>query len=338
MEKRGYSWRLVSREGVFWSFSAFLNRPLLVFGFIFFVFMTFYIPSRVFFIQVQGNTTVQSNRILNAASDLGIRFGAARRLVKSEQAKNGLLSAIEELEWAGVNTKGCVAVISVREHPLEEKAAHLQGVGDVVALRDGVILNCDATRGNVTCTPGQAVKSGDILISGTFKDGPATVSMLADGEVFASTERVFSAVSDGTILKRGPVTERNEKFSLLVGKKLINFFKCSGISGGTCVKMYSKYVLTLPGGFCLPVALIKYSFESYELSDEHMDPSRAQKLLSDFTDQYIRDQMVAGRILASGEQMRALDGGYQLTGTYACTEMIGRVQQEQIGAYNGKTD
>ena len=188
------------------------------------------------------------------------------------------------------------------------------------------------------CSPGQAVKTGDILISGTFEDGPATVSTLADGEVFASTERVFSALFHGISGKRGAITARNAKYCLLIGKKLINFFKCSGISGGTCVKMYSKYVLTLPGGFSLPVALIKYSFESRELTLMKAEKSQAQQLLSDFSDRYIRDQMIAGQILGVSEEITLLGDVYQLTGTYACTEMIGRVQQEQIGAYHGKTD
>lgn len=35
--------------------------------------------------------------------------------------KNALLSAIPELQWAGVNTYGCRAVISVRERTLPER-------------------------------------------------------------------------------------------------------------------------------------------------------------------------------------------------------------------------
>ena len=48
--------------------------------------------------------------------------------------------------------------------------------------------------------------------------------------------------------------------------------------------------------------------------------------------------MIAGRILRRDEVLMQTDGAYQLTGNYACTEMIGRLQQEQIGVYNGKTD
>ena len=338
LKKRGDSYQLVSREGLFWKLHSAQKRPVLVMGLLIFVFLILFIPSRVLFVAVDGNCTVYSNQILSVASDLGVKFGASRRLVKSEGVKNGLLSAIEELEWAGVNTKGCVAIISVRERTQENPVSLPQGIGDVVALRDGVVLSCDVNQGSALCVPGQAVNAGDILISGTLDQGFATVSTVADGEVFASTERDFTVLLHGLSGKRGGVTAQNDKYSLLIGKKLINFFKCSGISGGTCVKMYSKYVLTLPGGFHLPVALVKYSFESRELTPEKVEKSTAQHLLSDFSQRYIKDQMIAGQILGASEDMTLLGNAYQLTGTYTCTEMIGRVQQEQIGAYHGKTD
>lgn len=338
LRKRGDSFQVISKEGIFWKAQSMKKRPLLVFGVLVFLFLVLYIPSRVLFVAVEGNRTINSNQILSVASDLGVKFGTSRRLIKSEAVKNGLLSAIEELEWVGVNTKGCVAVISVREQPREELVSESQGIGDVVAIRDGVVLSCDVTRGNALCIPGQAIKEGDILISGSMDQAAATVSTMADGEVFASTERKFSAFYHRISGKRGAITAQNENYCLLIGKKLINFFKCSGISGGTCVKMYSKYVLTLPGGFPLPVALVKYTIQSRELTPEMMEKSQAQQLLSDFSDRYIRDQMIAGQILGASEEITLLGDAYQLTGTYACTEMIGRVQQERIGAYHGKTD
>ena len=338
LEERGDSFRVISREGVYWNLRAMIDRPVLLLGCIFFAFWVFFLPSRIFFVEVEGNDLVNSRRILCAASDLGVKFGASRRFVKSEQVKNGLLSAVEELEWAGVNTRGCVATISVREHPLDSTISAPQVPGHLVAARDGVILSCDVTRGNSLCIPGQAVKAGDILISGVLDQGLTSISIMAEGEIFASTERIFSAICDGTIQKREAINAQKEKYSLLIGKKLINFFKGSGISGGTCVKMYSKYVLTLPGGFRLPVTLVKQSIVSCALSDEMIEENRAYRLLSDFSDRYIRDQMIAGQILNASKESALLGDAYQLTGTYACAEMIGRMQQEQIGAYNGKTD
>ena len=96
--------------------------------------------------------------------------------------------------------------------------------------------------------------------------------------------------------------------------------------------------MTLPGGFHLPVALVKYSFESRELTPEKVEKSTAQHLLSDFSQRYIKDQMIAGQILSKNETISPEEDHYILTGHYACYEMIGREQTEEIIAPYGKHD
>ena len=338
LTKHGSTVRLVAKEGIYWQFCLLLTRPIFAFGMVLFLFALIFIPSRVFFVRVEGNSTVYSNKILETAANLGVRFGTSRRYVRSEAVKNGLLSAIDELEWAGVNTKGCVAVISVREHTSENKIAIPNNPCDVVATRDGIVLSCDVTRGNPVCFPGQSVAAGQILISGTVDHGVAITSTAAEGEVFAATRRDISVLTHAKTQRRTADRGSKTQFRLLIGKKLINFFKGSGISGSTCVKMYSKYVLTLPGGFELPLGLVREIFIERELSEEILDEHEVRKLLSDFVSDYLRNQMIAGRILGTDEQLALGDNVYQLSGNYACTEMIGRVQQDQIGAYHGKTD
>ena len=279
-----------------------------------------------------------SNQILEKASNLGIRFGASRRYVRSEQVKNGLLSSVEELEWVGVNTKGCIAIISVREHSKQSADIAAPDPGDIVAIRDGIVLKSDIIRGTGICVPGQAIKSGDILISGTVDHGDLVTFTTAEGEVFAFTQREISVVSPTKTLKRGLIQRQYIKYRLLIGKKLINFFKCSGISGSTCVKMYSKYVLTLPGGFELPIALLRETLIDCNLYEEFSKEQNAYQFLSNFASDYTRKRMIAGQILVADEKTVYNDDVYYLTGNYACTEMIGRLKQEQIGVYNGKTD
>ena len=95
--------------------------------------------------------------------------------------------------------------------------------------------------------------------------------------------------------------------------------------------MYSKYVLTLPGGFALPLALIKETASTCDHTVEEMSEEAANVLLRDFTDDYLLQQMIAGSITDRQETFICDSGVYSLAGNYACTEMIGRRQQEKIG-------
>ena len=65
-----------------------------------------------------------------------------------------------------MNTRGCVAVISVRERPEEAQVDRPGTVSAVTAAQDGIIERVTVTNGTALCRPGQAVRAGETLISG----------------------------------------------------------------------------------------------------------------------------------------------------------------------------
>ena len=159
-EKRGETIKICSRSGLFWTGKTLMKRPLLGISMLVLLLGTLMIPRFVYFVQVTGNVSVPKNQILEAAKESGIAFGASRREVRSERVKNALLSKIPQLQWAGINTRGCVAVISVREKTTTQDPDEEHYVSSIVAARDGVVLNCTASRGNLLCAEGQGVREG----------------------------------------------------------------------------------------------------------------------------------------------------------------------------------
>lgn len=334
-QKRGETLTLRRRMGIYWKGKALLKRPVLLLGLAVLVFATAFVPSRVLFIQVEGNEAVPTRQILEAAADSGIRFGASRREVRSEKMKNALLAAIPRLQWAGVNTAGCTATISVREGKAPE-AGEPEKFRGIVAARDGFVLSTTVTRGNGLCVPGQAVKAGELLISPYTDCGLCLRATGAEGEIYAQTNRTLTVVTPLRWQIRDEETAVKRKISLTIGKKRINLWKDSGILEGRCGRMVSEYKLTLPGGFSLPVTLWVETYTLASLYDADL-PEGADSL-PEAAESYLSGQMVAGSIRSRQETVLYLPGLAQLTGKYVCTEMIGRVQQEQIGDTHGKRD
>lgn len=334
LQLQGNTLKLLHRSGIYWSGKRLLHRPMLLLGLIMLILFALFVPSRVYFVRVEGNGTVPERLILEAAAESGIRFGASRRDVRSEKMKNRLLSALPQLQWAGVNTYGCVAVISVRERNIPDERIKSDEVASIVASRDGVILSCTATRGDLLCVPGQAVREGDVLISGFTDCGLTVTAARADGEIFAQTTRDLTILTPTDCQIQGSIRSKRTKYSLIIGKKRINFYKGSGIWGATCDKIETEYHLTLPGGFQLPVTLVREDVVSYDLADA--ERQNADTLLAHSAESYLRRTMVAGTIIGADTRITGNDGAKCLTGTYACTEMIGKIRRE-IGEYNGKT-
>lgn len=331
----GSRFRIIRSAGVFWSLRAMLHRPILLGGIILVLVLTIFVPTRILFFQVDGNEWIESNRILEAAAQSGIRFGASRREVRSEQMKNALLSALPELQWAGVNTYGCKAVISVRERakPQEEKTADVRSI---VAGRDGIILSCTADRGNLLCRPGQAVQRGEMLISAYTDCGFCIKAVRAEGEIFAQTSRSLQAVTPMQYQVRKDLSPGKRIYSLLIGKKRINFWKSSRIWDSTCGRIYTENYLTLPGGFQLPIALCWEA--GIPAAQDNMDipPEEASELLSDFGKEYLLNHLTAGTVLEKQEAFTQENGLCILSAHYSCTEMIGRIHMEQIGENHGQ--
>ncbi len=337
-EKRGDALRVLGRDGLYWQLRRLKKRPVLVLGIAVLICLTLLLPTRVFFVQVEGNNKLPVNRILEAAGESGICFGATRREVRSERMKNALLGELPELQWAGVNTRGCVAVITVREKPPEEKREEVPQVSSIVASTDGIILSATVTGGNLVCTPGQAVTQGQVLISGFTDCGIAIRATRAEGEVVAQTRHDLTVVTPAATSNRGAIREEAANYSLLVGKNRINLWKGSGIWEGSCGRMYEEYYITLPGGFRLPVALVKEVYTAYDTGDGNGDSQESEMLLSGFAEAILRERMLAGTILDRETDFRQYGDGFFLKGSYLCTEMIGRERIEQMGDTNEQSD
>lgn len=333
-DKLGDRTKIVRRLGVLWTMEKLKKRPVLLAGIATLLLLTLYLPTRIFFVQVDGNVTIPSRHIIERAGECGIVFGASRRKVRSERMKNMLLSAIPELQWAGVNTKGCVAAISVREKTAGGTEITDPFVSKIIADRDAVIVSCTAEKGNLLCRVGQAVNAGDVLVSGVTDCGISIRAERAVGEVYGLTNRTITAVTPSEYVYRTAKKEEQRKYGLVIGKKRINFYKYSGILGTTCDKMSTVKYLTLPGGFVLPVALVEELWTCYESEHRNALDVEAEKILTDFADIYLAQQMLAGKVLSCVQNLNTGNGITALQGRYACLEMIGReINEESIIGY-----
>lgn len=336
-EKRGESLEVIKRKGLYWRFKMLCKRPVLTFGVAAVLISVFLMPKYVFFVQVDGNKQIPTNRILEAAMQCGIHFGATRKDVRSERVKNALISVLPELQWAGVNTKGCVAILSVRERTESGNIKQPNQVSSIVASRDGIVVDCTVNKGTLLCSPGQAVKAGELLISG-YTDCDITIQATqAQGEIFAQTVRNLDVIIPKQWISLTEEDIQIGGISLLIGKKRINLWKYSGIWDATYGRMYEEYYVTLPGDFRLPVALCIEWICTYEKHPITLPQLEAEAVLDNFALNALSQHMVAGKVLSEERFVDVQQSVYHMQGNYLCREMIGTVRTEKMGEDYGQT-
>jgi sporulation protein YqfD len=330
VHRQGGVVRIRQLSGIHRYLSATKKHPVILTTLILLITITIYVPRRVLFISVSGNKTVPSDLIIEAAEACGLHFGVARHKVRSEVLKNGLLQKIPQLQWAGVNTTGCTATISVREKTMQDVAHKAdREVSSIVAKCDGIIQSCTVYQGTPLCATGQAVKAGQVLVSGYTDCGLTTKASRAEAEISALTFRDLECLSPTKCLMRGKQTSETTTYALQIGKKLIKLSKDSGNINTSCVKIYSEKFVCLPGGFTLPISLIKITKQYYDTTEQVTDVSNQADWLNDFSVAYLKEMMVAGSIVSSKSQIFEEEGVVYLHSEFACVEMIGQTKYEQ---------
>ena len=143
----------------------------------------------VWFVQVRGSDRVDPAEILHAAASLGLRSGVWRAAVDPGSVARRLPLAVPDLSWAAVTVQGTLAIIQVverqRPRPAYEQA---MVAGDVVAAHDGIVTGMTVNAGEALVAPGDAVRSGQVLIRGVvgMPASRASGSALRETPVHAS--------------------------------------------------------------------------------------------------------------------------------------------------------
>ena len=341
-EKQGARVVCHGRKGLLNSLAFFVRRPVLSIFFLGLFLTTCFLPGRILFVTVEGNTSIPTKQILEAVDQCGIHFGTNRRSIRSEVVKNALLQEIPELQWAGINTVGCTAIIAVQEKTVVEKPESTdKRISSIIATRDGIIQDCTVLKGSSLCTVGQAVKAGQTLVSGYTDTGLLIQGTQAEAEITALTTRELELIAPSADCFRAELTRVSHRYSIKFGKKLINFYKDSGNPPTECVKIYSERYLTLPGGFRFPVCVIVETSYYYEIKKESATSSFSKEWLEQYAEDYLRGQMVAGQILSQVTKAEPIDNAHYLYGKYACLEMIGKQKYEDTlpkDDYNDRTN
>ncbi|MFS8664848.1 MAG: sporulation protein YqfD [Limnochordales bacterium] len=147
------------------------RRPAFVAGGALLAALLYVLGQFVWFVRVEGVQALPPHRLLAVAAEAGLRPGVLRDLVRRDVVERRLYLEIPQLAWTAVEIRGTVATVRVVERT--ELEAGQRQPGHIVAVRDGVVEQAAALRGEVLVTPGETVRAGQPLISGMLPPGSA---------------------------------------------------------------------------------------------------------------------------------------------------------------------
>ena len=274
-------------------------------------------------IRVTGNDTdVPDGEILRVLAGQGVGVGSFYPFFRPDLIQARALRELPELSWLAVNIRGCRALVSVRGKTAAPDIPDPRQAADVAARRSGVVTQIQVWEGRPLCRRGSAVTRGELLISADTEDGR---TVRARGRITGRTFREITAAAPLVSEQKQDAGRRKRRFSLLVGKKRINFFRDSGILPDDCDKIIHIW---RPGGRGLlpfPAALVWETLQPFERRSASADAGELRTALESLLAGELRSRLEEdGEILSL--RFTAAEGGGMLyvTAHAECEERLDR--------------
>ena len=243
----------------------------------------------------------------------------------TEDIRNHVLLEIPELLWITVNVSGCRAYVEVRERVEAPEPVDEREPTNVVARRDGLILDIQAMDGVRCVLPGTSVEAGELLISGVEDTETVGARVLTGmGKVEARTWYTLSTVMPLTVAEKQYTGEEKQGYSLVFGTNRVKFFLNSSIGTGNYDKITERTQWSL-FGLPLPVTFVKETFRFYETVPAEVSAaqaeSRGEAILTDYLHTLVDPYGTVSSTLCTS---RREGDGLLVTLTAECVEEIGR--------------
>lgn len=162
-------------------------------GLLLFMALVWFFSSFVWEIDVAGNQSVSSTQVEHVLAELGLRPGAFSRFLQVRYIQNGLLLRMPELSGVTINLHGSTAYVRVRERRYPPEIVPQAFPCNVKSAREGEIIQMNTYAGKPMVQTGEAVTTGQLLISGVIEDKDGALRLVhARGTVIARTVRDLS--------------------------------------------------------------------------------------------------------------------------------------------------
>lgn len=257
--------RIKQKYGLEFLIDKLKRRKSLIIGASIFIFIIVFLSSIIWSIDISGNNKVESYKIYEAVKDAGLKEGKFKKNIKLREVEKKVLNKFDEISVIKISYDGTMAKVEVVERDIPPLIYSNQEPTNIVASKDGIILDVYAYKGQKQVSKGDFVKKGQVLISGTVVDNENNILEQVHSMGMVNAKTWYENIS------KVPLNYKYEERTGKVKKKVYMMFfnkklciKNSNIDFKKYDKIEEKNVLNI-NSYKLPVYKIsEYYFEKEE--------------------------------------------------------------------------
>lgn len=320
--KAGVRLRVKKRSGLPFFVKKLSRRKGIVAGVAAFFLITWGLSQYVWSVNVTGGGQIPPERVIAAASEMGLEPGTLRSRVDVHALQQQLMLEFPDVAWLSVNTHGCCVTVSFEEKTKVPDIVDQKKVCNLKASASGQVLRLEVYAGESQVKVGDAVVEGQLLVSGILEDAQGNTQLRhASGRVIAGTVKSLTA----EIPMKQTISEPTGKEIIRRSVKLFGVelpLTFVGTPDGNYKKEMIKEPLVSQNGTVLPVSLYtevwkEQTQREITLTEQEAKTQAEKKLMSmrkeSWRDIRIESEQTVGKVENSK---------YKLTTTVRCEENI----------------
>lgn len=177
------------KKGLNFIFYRVSKRKFFVLGIFIFIGIILYLSSLVWTIEIEGNKKIPSSEIYQVLKKSGLEEWKPKYKINVREIEANALKDMEKVSIINIKMVGTKAKVNIVEREMPPPMDYDGEPANIIALKDGIILNIQAYKGKALVNIGDFVRKDQILISGIVTDSmnAPTGIVRAKGKIIAKT-------------------------------------------------------------------------------------------------------------------------------------------------------
>ena len=316
--KTGVRISVVSKNGIIFNIIKNKYRMGLAVGALFYCLFLVIMNVFVWNIEAGGSERYSPEQILEVAEGVGVKWGISRFFFDERKAAREIYKAFsDELSWVTVNIIASKCYVDVRDSDVSqnEDDEKVNEPSNLIADFDGVILSDETYSGIRNISKGNAVKKGDLLISGVMdNEYGSAVYYVAEGNFTARHTRNFKTEYD------------NENYKKLSSGYGVISFNIFGIPLMLSEKNEKEYCFRISESLSFDVYELPFAYtKTFFAGKTEVSVGKENRFLLavDSYTQITYDELGDTEILAEKITVEQKEDSFSVAGEYDCIDFIG---------------
>ncbi len=336
--------RIIRRCGMPFHAHRYRKRKVFAVGIFLFSALLYYMSGFIWNIEVNGNSYLSEEVILDFLKEEGSSFGAKKTRVDCARLEEALRSRYSEVIWTSVKIYGTKMTVDIQENllPEEDYQKKEDTVCDIIASKDGVIQDIVTRSGTPLVAAGDEVKAGDILVSGSLEirnDSGEVSGYLyesADADITAEVSYSYEDVIEADYIDETPTGNTKTDYSIRIfGAAFANPFFKHGFEHCSVVSDTSQ--LRFTDNFYLPVSLTRKTYQEYQKTKKTHSEKEIRQIATKNLRNYLADLEEKGiQIIGKNVMIVKKNNKYVAGGTIDACESIVSYQPARIYQTTGE--